>query len=363
VTEPLFGDLQQHIARAKHGDAQALLQIHHMLMALGTVAYGVADATPGAGAGSAKQQVQIITEEEKVLSEQFARVAEAVLIALRELHSHADIRQSARSAFSRLIGVLGAAVLPQLPQWIEGLLSSSSSNDEMALFLRLLDQVIFGFKAEIYDVLNQLLTPLLERCLAGLAEPLNGTDDVVQMAELRREYLSFLNNLLTNNLEGVFISSQNQGYFERLVSSILGLACHVDSNTANNRLAFGIMARMATIWGGPDVATISATPSAPSGSPSPVIPGFDAFLIEHFHGASWKVLENPQFRASDAQAKQLLAEVAALEQTVYLKTGALYLQAVAKMGVDQDEYMMALATSTDKKTFAAYLAKLLARRG
>ena len=41
-------------------------------------------------------------------------------------------------AFSRLLGVLGAALLPTLPQWIEGLLSQSSSNDEMAMFLRLL---------------------------------------------------------------------------------------------------------------------------------------------------------------------------------------------------------------------------------
>ena len=139
------------------------------------------------------------------------------------------------------------------------------------MFLRLLDQVVYGFKTEIYDVLNLLLTHLLHRVFGGLSEPINGTDDEIQLAELRREYLSFLQIILANDLGGVLVSEANQGFFESLVNSILTLAKDVDPNSGNilaSRLAFSLLSKMASVWGGPDVANISANPTAPSGSPS-----------------------------------------------------------------------------------------------
>merc|ERR1712025_1008934 len=78
------------------------------------------------------------------------------------------------------------------------------------------DQIVFGFKSEIFDVLNMLLTPLLERIFTGLSEPPVGTDDEVQQGELRREYLSFIQIILNNNLDGVLISEANQGSLKRL---------------------------------------------------------------------------------------------------------------------------------------------------
>jgi len=180
VMDPLFQDMEVHLQRAKSGDAQAVLQIHHIVMALGTLAHGFSDWTPGSASSHHPPP-------EKAVSDEFSRAAEAILIALNQLNSSAEIRTACRSSFSKLLGVLGSAVLPQLPQWIEGLLSQSSSKDEMAMFLRLLDQVVFGFKSEIYEVLNVLLTPLLQRIFGGLSEPIAGTDDEIQLAELRRD--------------------------------------------------------------------------------------------------------------------------------------------------------------------------------
>lgn len=132
-------------------------------------------------------------------------------MALERLKGSSDIREAARFAFSRLLGVLGSRVLPQLPRWIEGLLSQTSSKDEMALFMRLLDQVVFGFKTEIFEILNTLLTPFLHRVFAGIGEPAAGTDDEIQLAELKREYLSFLLVILNNNLEAVLVSEGKWG--------------------------------------------------------------------------------------------------------------------------------------------------------
>ncbi|KAI9166616.1 Exportin-T [Paramyrothecium foliicola] len=362
VMDPLFRDMESHLPRAKSGDAQATLQIHHIVMALGTLAHGFSDWTPGSLAAN-RQSVP-----DKAVSGEFSRAAEAILIALRELNSSTEIRIACRSAFSKLLGVLGAAMLPQLPQWIEGLLSQSSSKDEMAMFLRVLDQVVYGFKTEIYDVLNMLLTPLLQRIFGGLGEPITGTDDEIQLAELRREYLSFLGIILNNGLQGVLISEVNQGFFEPMISSIIELARTLEGNIGPSRLAFTLMVRISALWGGPDIAVIAQTPTAPSGAPAPAIPGFDQFMIDRFHAVCWEVMRNPAFRPEkDAQTKQVLKEIAALEQTIYTKTGELFIQQLhnglfPSLGIDGEEFLRTLTTSTDRKALCAYLQGLLKNR-
>lgn len=361
VMDPLFADMERHLPRAKSGDTQAILQVHHIIMALGTLAHGFSDWTPGAQSSNQRPPPP------KAVSDEFARAAEAILIALNGLNTFSEIRAACRSAFSRLLGVLGSAVLPQLPQWIEGLLSQSSSKDEMAMFLRLLDQVVFGFKSEIFDVLNVLLTPLLQRVFGGLGEPISGTDDEIQLAELRREYLTFLGIILNNDLGGVLVSEANQGFFEELLGSILALATEIEPNSGNlpaSKIAFSLLSKMATVWGGPDVATISANPTT-LGSPSPVIPRFDQLiLIDRFHSACWQVLLNEQFRPSaDAQTKQVLNEIAGLEQAIYLKTGEGFIRHLqstlfSQLNINGDEFLRSMTTSTDRKTFAKYLQAL-----
>ncbi len=199
VITPLFTDLETHLSLAKAGDDRATLQAHHLIMALGTLAKGFSDWVPASTSNTAQAPA-------KEVSEEFARTSEAILVALETLCSLFDIRTAARFAFSRLVGVLGNRILPQLPRWIDGLLSRTSSKDEMALFLRLLDQVVYGFKSEIFEVLNALLTPFLQRVFAGMSEPTTGTDDEIQLAELKREYLNFLLIILNNELASVLVS-------------------------------------------------------------------------------------------------------------------------------------------------------------
>jgi exportin-T len=356
---PLFSDVEQHLPAAISGDPQALLQIHHIIMALGTLAHGFSDWKPGS-TSSAPPVVQI--------AEDFDRAAEAILIALEALKSSFDVRTAARSAFSRLIGVVGARILPQLPRWIDGLLSQSSSKDEMAMFLRLLDLVVFGFKAEIYNVLDSLLTPLLQRVFAGLAEPITGTDDEIQLGELRREYLTFIQIILNNDLGSILVSESNQAFFEPLIVSVTGLAKNVGSGTGNlaaSRLAFSVLIRMANLWGGPDIATVAANPVISSASPSPAFPGFDRFLIERFHPICWDVLRDSDFKPfADVQAKQVLNEIAGLEQTIYQKTANLFIDHLQQsffpsLGADGTEFIRSMTTSTDRKTFAAFILVFL----
>ena len=204
VIAPLFTDLETHLGQAKVGDGRAALQVHHLIMALGTLARGFSDWSPASTSPTSHPPA-------KEVSEEFTQTSEAILVALETLSSSFDIRTAARFAFSRLIGVLGSRILPQLPRWIDGLLSQASSKDETALFLRLLDQVVFGFKSEIFEILNTLLTPFLQRVFTGIGEPAAGTDDEIQLAELKREYLTFLLVILNNDLASVLISESKSG--------------------------------------------------------------------------------------------------------------------------------------------------------
>ena len=142
---------------------------------------------------------------------------------------------------------------------------------------------------------------------------------------------------------------------EVVVIDLAKLSGH--GNAVASRLAFLVLARMTAVWGGPDVATIAANPAAPTGPATPKIPGFDGFAIERFHPVCWEVLQDPQFRPKDAQTKQILSEIAGLEQTIYIKTGEAFIQHLQAnffptMGIDGNEFLRSLTTATDKRTFA-----------
>ena len=249
VLSPLLSDIQYQIPLVKQGHQLATLQAHHLIMALGTVARGYSDWVP------AKQSTHPPPIE---VSDAFQGGNEIVLQIL-ESTKEAEIRTASRFAFSRFIGVLGSRILPQLPRWIEGLLAGSSTKDEMAFFLRLLDQIVFGFKSEILDILNTLLTPLLQRVFTGINETAQGTDDEIQLAELKREYLNLLLVILNNDLGSVFLSEGKHSSFNPL----LPLLCTDFAPQQTNPLS-----KLLSLHSNPSQKTnmISPPPSSPSAS-------------------------------------------------------------------------------------------------
>jgi exportin-T len=195
---PVFADMEQNINAAKNGEDRALLQMHHDIKALGTLARGYTDWMPG---------VKTAAPPPNEVSEEFMRAAEAILVALESLSAFSMIREAARYSFARLVGGCGTSIFIQLPRWMEGLLNHAASKEEMTYFLGLLRQVIFAFRSEIFNVLDVLLTPLLRRVFERLSETPTGTDDEIQLNTLRREYLNFVLVILTHELSGVFVSA------------------------------------------------------------------------------------------------------------------------------------------------------------
>lgn len=210
IMSPLFNDMQQTLPQARNGDERAILQIHHIIMAIGTLARGYSDWVPSNN-NSAVPQSEV--------AEEFVKASEAILVAVESLNSSGSIRHAARFAFSRMIAVLGSRLLQQLPSWIEGLLSLSSSMDEISTFLKVLGQVIFTFKSEIAGILDTVMSPVLQRIFTALAVVPSGTDDEIQLAELRREYLNFIVVVLNQGLGSVFVSNGKSNSSSRYSST------------------------------------------------------------------------------------------------------------------------------------------------
>jgi exportin-T len=318
VIEQLALDLNNNLAAAKNGDARANLQIHHVIMSLGSLAGGSSDWQPGVTSHGTPPAIEV--------SQEFTKASDSILVALENLKNHSDIRAAARHAFSRLLGVLGSQVLPQLPRWIDGLLSSASTNDEMAMFLRTLGQVVYGFKTEIYSILDQLLSPLFQRVFAGFSQPLTGTDDEIQMRELKQQYLSFILVILNNDLAAVLVSPANQATFDPFITSITKFSCD-PSDPSSARFAFSALTKLTSIWAGPDIPTEGITPSPSSSttesSPSPV-PGFADFILARFAPLPWTLVSTPGFNPNDAQMRSVLQEAASLQWTILRKSGSPY---------------------------------------
>ncbi|KAJ5908033.1 hypothetical protein N7495_000715 [Penicillium taxi] len=356
VVSPIFADMERNIAAAKANDERAMLQIHHDIMALGTLARGSSDWVPGTTTPANMPAPEV--------SEVFCQVAEATLVALESLNFSFNVRTAARFTFSRLIGVVGARILPQLPRWIDGLVTQTSTRDEMALFLRLLDQVIFGFKGEVFNILDTLLTPFLQRVFSGLADPTTGTDDEIQLAELKREYLNFLLAVLNNDLGAVIISERNQPIFETLITTIELFAKDIEDFTTA-KMAFLVLSKMGSFWGGPDL-----TPSATDGAPitQTALPGFGGYMITRFSPPCWALPQTPSFNPKDAQAKLVLAEAGGLQRIIYQKTGMEYInylrnQELPGMGMNPDvveEFVTALS-QLDMKGFRKFFPTFIQR--
>ncbi|KAI9891777.1 MAG: pre-tRNA nuclear export protein [Vezdaea aestivalis] len=294
VVKPLFTEIELHLEPAKHSaNEQNILQVHHCIQALGTLARGYSDWQPGVNKSTHNQPPAGV-------SGQFLQVAEVVLVTLESLGRSQKIRTASRFTFSRLFGVLGTEILPQLQRWINGLLPASSHNEEMSNFLRLLGQIIFAFKEKIAEVLDLLYMPLLQKISDGLQKEPAGTDDAIQLGELRKEFLNLILAIFNTNLSTIMVSPRNQMTLDPLLSTCVSFAKD-SSDPSITRLAFSVFSKMCSTWG----------------SMGSDLPGFKAFCFETLVPLCWSMPSDPSFDVRAPQFRLVLNEIATLHQTMY----------------------------------------------
>jgi exportin-T len=359
ILSPIFADIDQNLSAAKNGEERSLLQVHHDIMAAGNFAHGFNEWKPGS---------KSVDAPPPEIADQFIRCGEVILLALQSLNNSKSIRQAARHSFSRLIGCSGKGLFPQLRQWVDCIVSPSSSKEEISYFIRLLAQIVFAFKTEISNFLGDNLSLLLERVFERMTEQALGTDDENELGELRREFLSFIMVCLNNNLGSAFILPQNQAIFEKTVSAIEEFAR--DPNELHTaRLALSTITRMIATWAGPAAGegkTNGMNTNATDNGQN-TIPGFDTFAISRLSPLVWAIPASPGFKPGDAGGRLFLQEVSALQLELYKRTGVPYAQALKAqllgMGVPEGDANLYLEKlNGDAKVFKEFVVGFLGGR-
>ena len=147
-------------------------------------------------------------------------------------------------------------------------------------------------------------------------------------------------------------NSANQPVFVTVITMIEHLAKDInDFQTA--KLAFSVLTRMVSTWGGPDLessSSILGDGDASNRNSQPRLPGFDQYIMSTFSPLCWSIPSNARFDSKDAQGKQVLSEAAILQKSIYAKTGQAYLTylrdiELSGMGMNNgtiEEYLSAL---------------------
>jgi len=65
----------------------------------------------------------------------------------------------------------------------------------------------------MFQVLDELISPLTAHISQLLAQPTSGTDDALTHGESKKGYLSLLSGIMSSKLQGVFLSERMQLYF------------------------------------------------------------------------------------------------------------------------------------------------------
>jgi exportin-T len=65
---------------------------------------------------------------------------------------------------------------------------------------------------EIFNVLDELISPLSTHIFELLARPVEGTDDRLQHNDTKKAYLDFVTHIMNDRMHAVFVSERTLGY-------------------------------------------------------------------------------------------------------------------------------------------------------
>ncbi|CAJ0843123.1 8296_t:CDS:10 [Entrophospora sp. SA101] len=286
IVGPLLAELQQNLETGSK-DVRTIIQIHHLMMAIGSIAKGFPEASKGVA-----QTVPWI--------DFMKQTTEAILVVLKTLSNFEIIRDSARYAFARLVNVLGIEILPYLPPLIDGLLNESGIS-ELVDFLPFIGLISHKFKVlKVFLVLNQAPS---------------GTDETILFVVLRKAYLNFILGLLNGGMDQVLISELNKPNLENILQSVIHYASDT-SEISSLKISFNILSRAISLWGvNPSqitqdittTATVTTTNNSSNDAfsrtlESQPLPGFERFMYEHILRVCFELPMKQSFDVADGQS-------------------------------------------------------------
>ncbi|KAI7907870.1 armadillo-type protein [Cokeromyces recurvatus] len=295
VLEPLVDGIQKSMVQPRPDDELFLLQLHHYIMAIGSVAKGFPTlAKPSEGVQLPWTVV-------------FVQATEIIISVLQTFSQIAMIRDAVRYTFARLITCLGTVVLPYLPNLINGLLTECQIN-ELVDFLPFIGLVAHKYKPMIESIVDELLVPLVQRVFDFLNTTPSGTDEALLLLDLRKAYLNFILNLFNASLEKVFVGQRNVGHLNTILQSLLHFAKD-NSDPTTQKMSFGVFLKMVNAW------------ATDAGSSASGVPGFDQFVYNELLPITFSVPMSAAFNLADGQSLLVFGEMTSIQRALYIKQG------------------------------------------
>lgn len=302
--QPLLDELESNLKAIKNEqDVAHIVKVHHVMMALGSIAKGFPDLPQPIPEGYILPPIPI-----------FRHMTQAIVVSLGAMCVFKPVRDAARFAFARMVATAGAALTDFIPAFMESLLAHFAPT-ELVDFMNFLGLLMHRLSGAIADVVAQLISPLHARLTALLAAPVTGTDDRVARSDAARAYLTFLSHVLQNGLSGVFLvenaNVNNRAEFESILECVLGLAEGVGANANANgnsggagagvagegadptvqRLAFTFLGRCVSVWG----------PQTGQADGSGTLPGFERLIYDRLIPLAFQVPSSQTFNLRDGQ--------------------------------------------------------------
>lgn len=277
--QPLLDELESNLKAIKNEqDVMQIVKVHHVMMALGSIAKGFPDLPQPVPEGYILPPISI-----------FRQMTQAIVVSLGAMCVFKPVREAARFAFARMVATTGSAITDFIPAFMTSLLSQFEPT-ELVDFMNFLGLLMHRLTTQIFDVVNQLVAPLHARILELLAEPVSGTDDKITHTDTKKAYLTFLSNIVQNKLQGVFLTDANKPQFVQLLESLIEIAEN-PSDPASQRLAFAFLGRCVSAWG----------PSQRAANGDGSLPGFETFIYDRLIPMAFRVPSSPTFNIRDGQ--------------------------------------------------------------
>lgn len=142
--DPLSEQLRQAVQAfaSDSTNLQLVLQAHHLILAVASVAKGFPDLTVGA--------------VEPPWVSVFKGVTEQILTVLGTLNGFSIIRDAARGAFARIVQKTGVSILPYIPNLINALLNEVSAS-ELSDFAHFLGQIVVKYSVRVLPVRSKAI--------------------------------------------------------------------------------------------------------------------------------------------------------------------------------------------------------------
>lgn len=352
VLKPMFTQLEGCIS-SQIQTPEVVVQCHHILMAIGTLARGVhGGLVPENQVNNTLVSKQLIHQS---LVEKFSNIAEVILVTFSYFSKHENIRDASRFAFSRLIPILNSGIIPFANKLIALFLESDLKMLELNDFLGFLGQMIHTFHKDenCLQLFTNLLTPTINKVhqMMSLIENehlaqnqkdgisnnsnVNNNNVTIEIKDahnkniivtdsfrdkilLKKAYFAFLQSFVTNNITSLLLSPNNANTLSIILTDLLTYTPAEIQETSAMKLALNVLANFIKFFG----SGKCMDPKDPHAMEIQKIEGLNEFFISKVVPLVFEIPFNPEykFNVKEGTYRIVACDLSRLLKELYLQS-------------------------------------------